>query len=73
MIPTCCLTLRYPWCILCTMGSNVPLSGTMVLCLPKLLIGRKRKSIERATSMLRRHSCRKSRVLTLTPDWRNCF
>ena len=28
MIPTRCLTLRYPWCILCTMGSNVPLSGT---------------------------------------------
>ena len=25
MIPTRCLTLRYPCCILCTMGSNVPL------------------------------------------------
>ena len=34
----------------------------------KLLIGRKRKSMVRATSMLRRISCRKSRVLTLTPD-----
>ena len=53
---------------LCTLGSNVPLSGTMVLYLPKLLIRRKRKSMERATSMLRRISCRKSRVLTLTPD-----
>ena len=31
----------------------------------------KRKNMERATSMLRRISCRKSRVLTLTPDWRN--
>ena len=68
MIPIRCLTLRYPWWILCTMGSNVPLSETMVLNLLKLLIGRKRKSMERATSMLRRISCRKSRVLTLTPD-----
>ena len=68
MIPTRCLTLRYPYCILCTMGSNVPLSETMVQYLPKLLIGRKRKSMERATSMLRRISCRKWRVLTLTPD-----
>ena len=40
----------------------------MVLYLPKLLIGRKRKNMERATSMLRRISCRKSRVLTLTPN-----
>ena len=40
----------------------------MVLYLPKLLIGRKRKNMERATSMLRRISCTKSRVLTLTPD-----
>ena len=47
---------------------NVPLSGTMVLYLPKLLIGRKRKNMERATSILRRISCRKMRVLTLTPD-----
>ena len=54
------------------MGSNVPLSGTLVLYLLKLLIGRKRKNMERATSMLKRISCRKSRVLTLTPDWRNC-
>ena len=68
MIPIRTLTLRYPLCSLCTMGSNVPLSGTMVLYLRKLLIGRKRKNIERATSMLRRISCRKSRVLTLTPD-----
>ena len=51
-----------------TMGSNVPLSGTMVLSLLELLIGRKRKNMERATSMLRRILCRNSRVLTLTPD-----
>ena len=50
------------------LGSNVPLSGTMVLYLPKLQIGRKRKNMERATSMLRRISRRKSRALTLTPD-----
>ena len=68
MIARRCLTLRYSYCILCTMGSNVPLRGTMVQYLPKLLIGRKRKSMERATSMLRRISCKKSRVLTLTPD-----
>ena len=67
MIPIRCLILRYRWCILCTLGSNVPLSGTMVLCLPKLLIGSKRKNMERATSMLRRISCRNMRVLTLTP------
>ena len=35
---------------------------------PKLLISRKRKNMERATSMLGRISCRNSRVLTLTPD-----
>ena len=40
----------------------------MVLYLPQLLIGRKRKNMERATSMLRRISCRKSRVLTLTSE-----
>ena len=68
MISTRCLTLIYPQCILCTMGSNVPLSGTMVQYLPKLLIGRKRKSMERATFMLRSISCRKWRVLTFTPD-----
>ena len=39
----------------------------MAQYLPKLLIGRKRKSMVRATCMLRRISCRKSRVLTLTP------
>ena len=49
-------------------GQQCHLSGTMVLCLPKLLIGRKRKNIEEATSMLRRISFRNSRVLTLTPD-----
>ena len=43
MTPTRCLTLRYPKCIHCTMGSNVPLSGTMVQYLPKLLIGKKKK------------------------------
>ena len=32
------------------MGSNVPLTGTMVQYLPKLLVDRKRKSIKRATS-----------------------
>ena len=68
MIPTRCLTLRYLYSILCTMNSNVPLSGTMVLYLPKLPIGKKGKNMERATSMLRKISCRKSRVLTLTPD-----
>ena len=68
MILIRCLILRYRWCILCTMGSNVPLSGTMVLYLPKLLISRKRKNMERATSMLESISCTKSRVLTLTPD-----
>ena len=62
MIPIRCLTLRYPYCILCTMGNNAPLSGMMALYLPKPLIGRKRKSTVRATSMLRRTSCRKSRV-----------
>ena len=40
----------------------------MVQYRPKLLIGRKIKSMERATSMLRRTSCRKLEVLTLTPD-----
>ena len=40
----------------------------MAQFLPKLLIGRKRKSMVRATFMLRRISCTKSRVLTLTPD-----
>ena len=39
----------------------------MVLCLPKLLIDRKRKNMEKATSMLRRISFRNSIVLTLTP------
>ena len=34
----------------------------------KLLTGRKIKNMERATSMLRRICCRKSRVLTLTLD-----
>ena len=34
----------------------------------KSLIGRKRKNMERATSMLKRISCRNSRVLTLTPE-----
>ena len=62
------MTLRYAWCILCTMGRNVPLSGTMARYLPNLLIGRKRKSMVRATSTPRRISCKKSRVLTLTPD-----
>ena len=68
MIPTRCLTLRYPWCILCIMGSNAPLSGMMAQYLAKLLISRNRKSVVRATSMLRRISCKKSRALTLTPD-----
>ena len=36
-----------------------PLSGTMAQYLPKQLIGRKRISMVRATSMLRRISCRK--------------
>ena len=40
----------------------------MVLYLPGLLIGRKRKNMERAIPMLRRIFCRKTRVLTLTPD-----
>ena len=62
MIPTRCLTLRYPYCRLCTMGNNAPLIGMMDQYLPKPLMGRKRKSIVRATSMLRRISCRKSRV-----------
>ena len=66
MISIRCLILRYCYCILCTMGSNVPLSGTMVLYLPKMLIGRNRENMERATSMLRRISCRRSRVFTLT-------
>ena len=59
MIPTRCLTLRYPYCILCTMGSNALLSGMMAQYLPKLLIGRKRKSMVRETSMLEKLSCRK--------------
>ena len=45
----------------------------MVLYPPKLLIGIKRKNIKKATSMLRRTSFRKLRVLTLTPAWRNCL
>ena len=49
-------------------GPQCPPSETMVLCLPKLLVGRKRKKMRRATSMLRRISCRNSKVLTLTPD-----
>ena len=67
MIPIRCLILRYRKCFFCTMGSNVPLSGTMVLYLPKLQIGRKRKNMERATSMLRRISCRKSRAYANPP------
>ena len=43
-------------------GQQYPLSGMMAQYLPKLLIGRKRKSMVRATSMLRRISCRNSRV-----------
>ena len=43
MIATRCLTLRYPWCILRTMGNNAPLSGMMAQYLPKLLIGREKK------------------------------
>ena len=49
-------------------GQQCPPERKMVVYLPKLLIGRKRKNMERATSMLRRISCRNSRVLTLTPD-----
>ena len=49
-------------------GQKCSPESEMVLYLPKLLIGRKRKSTERATSMLKRISCRRSRVLTLTPD-----
>ena len=44
MIPTL-LTLRYPWCILCTLGSNAPLSGMMPQYPPKLLIDKTRKSM----------------------------
>ena len=40
----------------------------MILYLPKLLTSRKRKNMERGTSMLRMIFCRKSRVLTLTHD-----
>ena len=68
MIPIRCLILRYRQCTLCTLGSNVPLSGTMVSYLPELLIGRKCKNMETATSMLRRISCRKWGALTLAPD-----
>ena len=39
----------------------------MVLCLPKLLIGRKRKNMETATSMLRRFSFQKLESLNLQP------
>ena len=62
MIPTRYLTLRYLYCILCTMGSNVPLNGMRAQYLPKRLTDKKRKSMVRATSMLTRISCRKSRV-----------
>ena len=62
MSPTGYLTLRYPYCNLCSMGNNVPLSGMMAQYLPKLLIGRKRMSLVRATSMLRRISGTKKRV-----------
>ena len=40
----------------------------MVLYLLKLLIGRKRRNMKKATSKLRRISYRNSRVLTLTSD-----
>ena len=62
MSPTHYLTLRYPQCILCTMGNNVPLSEMIAQYLPKPLIGRNRMSVVRATCMLRRISGRKSGV-----------
>ena len=44
------------------LGNNVPLSGMTAQYPPKRLMGRKRTSMVRATSMLRRISCRKLRV-----------
>ena len=43
-------------------GTFIPLNGMIAQYLPKMLIGRKRMSVVRATSMLRRISGRKSRV-----------
>ena len=62
MSSTPCLSQRYPLGTLYTTGNSVPLNGMTARYLPKLLIGRKRMNVERATSMLGRISNRKSRV-----------
>ena len=62
MSSTRCLTQRYPWCTLYTTGNRIPLNEMTTCYLPNLLIGRKRMTVERATSMLRRISNRKSRI-----------
>ena len=54
------------------MGSNVPLSGMTAQYLPKRLNGRKRMSMVRATSTLRRISClQKIESLNLDPRLKN--
>ena len=60
MSSTRCLTQRYLWCTLYTTSNSVPLNGMTARNLPKLLTGRKKMNPERASSMLRRISNRKS-------------
>ena len=62
MSSTRCLTQSYPWCTLYNTGNNVPLNGMIARYLPKLLTGRKKMNVERATSMLRRICNRKTIV-----------
>ena len=52
-----CLTQRYPWCTLCTTGSSVPLSGMTARYLPKLLAGRKKMNVVRATCIVKFPLC----------------
>ena len=59
MSSTRCRTQRYPWRTVYTTGSSVPLNVMTARYLPKLLIGRKRMNVEKASSMLRRVSNRK--------------
>ena len=67
MIPTRCLTLRYPQCILCTMGSNAPLSGMMAQYLPKLRIGIKRTCMVKVNLHAEEDFLQKIKSLHLDP------
>ena len=64
---TRCLTKRYPWCTLYTRCNNVPPNGMTARYLRKLLTGRKRMNVERATSMLGWISNKKMESLNLDP------